>query len=176
MRKWLVVVLPFVVIVGGGLAVRGLLLWSERAPWDRAPTVDVDDFGDLHLGEPNVRLRGMAHYEMVVRQTIPASMVSQERTLFLFALFPRDDTSGRAIRVLVRTERVPPKLISYENMTIEGRLRPPTAEVVPFGTEVSVGKRSDYWFDDGMLVLEPWRISADGEVWTAPGFNPDGRE
>ena len=67
--------------------------------------------------------------------------------------------------MLVRTARKPERFVAYEYMTLEGRLSLPTSDKVPFSTEIELGKRSEYFFTDEMVLLEPWRIEVEDEVW-----------
>ena len=84
----------------------------------------------------------------------------------MFPLFADHQTAERAIRVLVLTERPPEDLVSFETMTISGRLLPVTTAEVPLGTEVQIGQRSDYFFTDEMLLLVPEEVRSGSEVWT----------
>lgn len=166
MRRWLPFVLPFLAIVLAGLGVKIWLTLSALPPCEQHTPADV---ADLELAMGCVTVQGQAHYEVVVKQTIPGNLLLDERTLHLFPLFPAGATSDRAIRILVRTEREPEDLVSFESMTVSGRLIPVTTEEVPFGTEVQIGKRSDYFFTDEMLLLVPDRIVSGDEVWQPPG-------
>ena len=162
LRRLLPFFIPFLLIVGVGIGVR--LLWFAPAPRGEPADVEVSDIdGSMRF----VRVTGMAHYSAVIKQKVDGGLFAPDRTLYLFPLFGRDDIDGRAIRVLVRTARPPEKYVSYETMTVEGALSIPTADQVPFQTEIILGKRSDYFFDDGMLMLTPWRITSEGEVWEA---------
>jgi hypothetical protein len=122
---------------------------------------------DVYLESPFVRLEAMAHYPIIIKQTIPGGLFSDDRTMYLFPLFPKHDTGDRAIRVLVRADRRPEDMVSFEFMTVEGHLALPTADKVPFSTEIALGKRTEYFFTDDMVLLEAWRIESDGEVWEA---------
>lgn len=121
---------------------------------------------DVHLD--CVRVEATAHYPLVVRQTVPARLGSPERHQFLFPLFANGDNSDRAIRFWLRTEREPDALVSYERMLVEGRVGLVTHDDLPLGTEVAFGKRTDYWFTDDMIWIEPDRVTVDGELWTRP--------
>ena len=161
MKRALAFIIPFFVVFGIGLAI---FMMTRDTGIPRGEPVAMD-IGDVHLEQPFVRLQGMAHYPVVVRQTVPGNLLVEPKTLYLFPLFAEHETGDRAIRVLVRTERAPEAMVAYEYMVVEGHLSMPTPDKVPYSTEISLGKRSDYFFTDEMLVLEPWRIEADGEVW-----------
>jgi len=59
-----------------------------------------------------------------------------------------------------RTQRPPEHLVSYELMTVEGRIERPTVNKVPFDTEILLGKGTDYFFADDLLLIEPWVIES----------------
>lgn len=164
LKRWLPFALLALLIVATGVSARVWVLLNDGPA--RCEVSHRRTLESLSLDEPCVRIEAMAHYTVVVRQTVPGNLLAPERTYFLFPLFPEHETSDRAIRVLVRVPREPERLVSYEFMTLEGRLSPVTVDKVPFHTEIAIGKRSDYFFTDDMLLLEPTRIEADGEVWT----------
>lgn len=131
------------------------------------------DFTEVDVSEVDaasgcVTVTGQAHYEVIVKQRVPGNLFTEDREYFLFPVFPQGDTSDRAIKLFVRTERKPESLVTYETMTVSGRLEPVTSAAVPPGTEVSIGQKSDYFFTDAMLMLVPDRIGSDGETWVAP--------
>lgn len=151
MRRWLPFVLPFVLVLGVGLA---LFARGDTEPTSFTwRTLDA-----LDLSVPHVRVSGMAHYPVVVEQHVPGNLFRDPQDLYLFPLFPAYDTEGRRIEVLVRTTRKPDPFVSYELMTIEGTLSRPTPDTVPFDTEILLGERSDYHFADDMLVLTPVHV------------------
>lgn len=158
--------LPFV-LIAVGIVVIGVLIRVLTAEPPLAPSGEavVMPLAEVHLEVPEVRLVGMAHYPVVIRQVVPGNIFKKEQTWFLFPLFKAGDTSDRAVRVLVRTTRKPDRYVSYEHMKLEGRVRRPTPDIVPFNTEIALGKRSDYFFTDEMVVLEPWWVESEGEVW-----------
>ena len=162
MKRYLSFVFPFVFVVAGGLAI----WWAQRPPdLLRGEPEDVGPLYDVHLEQPFVRVSGMAHYPIVIKQTVPGGLFGEDGTTYLFPLFPEHDTEDRAIRILVRANRPPEKYVSYEYMTVEGHVVLPTSDKVPFYTEIELGKRSNYFFTDEMLLIEAWRIEVDGEVW-----------
>ena len=162
MKRYLPFLVPFVLIVVVGVGVK---FWVSRAELIPQPVVDTD-FANLDPRVSNVRIRGMAHYPVVIRQTVPGNLFTSEKTYYLFPLFPEHDTSDRAIRVMMRTVRPPEDLVSYEIMTVEGRISAPDHYKLPFSTEIAIGQRSDYFFTDQMVLLEPWKIASAGEIWT----------
>ena len=163
MKRWLPFLLPFGAIVAAGAGAKAWSVVMTEAPCGSFTEVTLDE---LHPDSGCVRVDGQAHYEVVVRQTVPGNLLRDSETLFLFPLFSEGDTSERAVRILVRTEREPEDLISFETMTVAGRVELVTADKVPFGTEIEIGKRSDYFFTHDMLLLVPEEITVDGEVWS----------
>ena len=122
--------------------------------------------GDVHLEQPFVRVEGMAHYGALVRQRVPPRFPWQDEDwFFVFPLFAEHAATDRAIRLMVRTKREPEKFVHYEYMTVEGHLTLPTDEKLPYNTEIEMGKKTDYFFTDEMLVLEPWSIETEDGVW-----------
>ena len=162
MRRWLWFVVPFAAIVGAGIVVRVWFASQQIASCEEHDPAVIDD---LDLDQPCVVVQGQAHYDVVVRQRIPGNLFLPEQQRYLFPLFPSGDTSDRAIRVLVMTEREPERLVSFETMAVSGRLVPATAREVPYDVEIKIGRSGDYFFTDGLMLLVPDRIEADGEVW-----------
>ena len=144
-----------------GLPLVGSLLGLVAVFWwffggtERAPVHYVKvNFEDLTLSEPHIEIDGMAHYTVVIHQRVPGNLFRDERELYVFALFPEHDTKSRSIPLLVRSSSKPEDLVSYEMMTVQGTLRPPIRDVLPFQTEALFGKRGDYFFADYLLVLD----------------------
>lgn len=166
MKKALPLLVPlvlFLVIVAAGAAVR----WASTRPAPRGEPVS-QEIAELHPSEPFVRVRGTAHYPVVIKQRVPGNLFVDDRTYYLYPLFAEGVVDDRAIRALIRTERAPERFVSYEVMTVEGRVLPLTEDKVPFDIEVQFGRRGDYFFADNAVLLEPWRIEVEGEgVWEA---------
>ena len=118
-------------------------------------------FDDLDPAVPWVKLELMGHYAPMVTQKTPATVLAEEQTMYLFAAFPRYSTDERAVPLLVRTSRQPERLVSYEIMTVEGKLSVPTFDKVPFNTEELISRRTEYYFSDSVLLLEAERIWAE---------------
>lgn len=158
MNKALPFVVPFVAIVAVGGAAA---LWAG-GPEPRGEPVETPLY-EADPEQPFVRVRGTAHYPVVIQQLQPGNLFTPDRTYYLFPLFPEGDVTDREVRVLVRTERPPERLVSYEVMALEGRVVFPTEDKVPYQTEIEMGKRSDYFFSDSMILIEPWRVEVEGE-------------
>lgn len=167
-RPWLWFVVPFTIVaaVAGAAAV----LWWTFGTRPCADHATVDFF-DLQPTTRCVRTVGTAHYDVVVTQQVPGNGFFADRTYYVYGLFPAGNTDEREIRILVRTEREPERMVSFETMTIEGRLSAMDYRKVPFDTERLMGKKSNYFFSDRMYLLEPDRIEVDGEsTWARPGL------
>jgi hypothetical protein len=156
--------IPFTLVLTVGLTLALRAKYGD--PTRHYGPYEEVEYEDISISTPDIRVKAMAHYPIVINQRVPGNLFFEEKNYFLYALFAPYDTKERAIRVIVRTERPPPSLVSYEYMTIEGHLSFPTQEQVPFETEIELGKKTDYFFVDEMLLLEPTSIEVDGEVWT----------
>lgn len=166
MKRWVWFVVPFTVVaaVGGAAAI----LWATVGGWP-CDSYTAVDFFDLHPETRCITTTGMAHYEVVVTQTVPGNGFFADKTYFVYGLFPKGNTDEREIRVLVRTERKPERMVSFEQMTLSGKLLPMDHRKVPFDTERRMGQRSHYFFSDRIVLLEPDRIEVDGEeTWVRP--------
>lgn len=148
----------FAVILVVAIATIGTL-WLLNRPRPAGTPVEIA-FGDAHehVGD-YVRITGMAHYAAVVRQDVPGTWVQDPKTLWLWGFFEAFDTEGRAITMVVRSPEKPEHLVHYELMTVEGWLERSTPEKVPFEAEVILGKNSDYFFTDDMLLLEAYTLA-----------------
>jgi len=123
------------------------------------------DFDQLSLDTPCVRVKGMAHYGSTIKQTVPGNLFRETKKNHLHGFFPPMDTRGRAIPLFLQTQRPADRLASYEGLTVEGRLVPPTSRTLPPSTEVMLSKHSEYWFGDDLLMLEPDRIFSEEGIF-----------
>lgn len=159
MRKWLPFVLPFVSIFIAGVAAWA---WINREALFSQPCLEGVEvaWADLDIGQHDcVTVRGTAHYTALIKQHQPGNLFRSPRDLYLYALFAPLDTEGRAIQLLVRTERAPEDLVQFETMTVTGRLKRVSPENgVPFDVEVILGRDTDYFFVDEALLIEPTRF------------------
>lgn len=161
MKRWLPFVVPFTLLLVAGVAAK---VWTSGAFAPRCDSWTPKQFNELG-DEACIRVEGLAHYGVAIQQRVPGDLLREEQIWYLFPVFPRGETQDRAIRLLVRTQRPPDRLLDLEEMIVDGRLEVPTVETVPYGTEDQVGKRG-YFFDDGVLVLVPDRIESGEGVWT----------
>lgn len=162
------------VLVGLGLAavaVGGVVAGVVSSRSGPPAVFATSGFGDLDPRQKRwIRLEGTAHYPATLTQNLDATMFREERTYYVFAFFPVHDTSSREIPLLVRTQRPPERLVSYETMTIEGRLGPLTERTVPSGSEKLLGEKVGYFFAEPVYLLEPVRIVSEDGIWEEPGW------
>lgn len=159
--RWFLV--PFLVVFLGAAAAIGFVRFR---PVPQPPgEIPVVGFDALDLASPWVTLEGTAHYASVITQKVPGSLFSEPQTLHLFGFFPRDASEERAIPVLVRTSRPPERLVHYEYLTVTGRLTALTKDKVPLTTETMLSERTEYFFADEVLLLEPIRIESEDGVF-----------
>lgn len=153
MRRYL----PFLVPIAlASVAVGPIGFWMSRdgRPLFSEPSYQLVPLDEAHPLEAEfVEVSGMSHYPVVVRQEIPGNLFRSARTVFLFPLMQPHDVDGRLVRLVVRTERQPAKLVSYEFMRVRGKVKIATARQVPFGTEEMLGRKG-YYFADELLVIE----------------------
>ncbi len=134
----------------------GAWVVSHRAPDTSQPPIPVKwQEADLVNLPRMVTIDGMAHYTATVHQDVPGNLIRKPKEYWLYGFFAPYDTDGRAIRLMVRTDREPEDLVSYELVRITGLLSRATPDKVPYQAEVMFGKESDYFFTDEMLLLEP---------------------
>lgn len=165
MKRFLAFFIPFTLVCGLGLGL-GLYWWIVGVSCDSHTPVD---FFDLDPRTRCVTVTGMAHYEVVVTQTVEGNGFFEDQTYYVYGLFPKGNTDEREIRVLVRTQREPERMVSFEEMTISGRVGVLDSRKIPFNTERRMGQKSHYYFSDRVVLLEPESIAVDGEeTWTLP--------
>ncbi|HMV65457.1 MAG TPA: hypothetical protein PKA64_01310 [Myxococcota bacterium] len=165
MRPAVAFAVPFVVV-----AVAGAGAWTALSMWPRATGEPRDaTFASLDLSQSRyVRLRGTTHYEAVLQERVPGGLIRGSLVYYGFGLFPEGDFSGRAIPVLVWTQRAPPRRIDYEYLTIEGILSAPDARSVPPEAEDILAAGGAHWFSDSLVVLRPVRILSEDGEWIEP--------
>ncbi len=163
MKRFLPFLLPFFAVLAAGGIV--LYLKSDGGVVERGDPVDAT-FSTLSLNQPFVRIKGVAHYGSAITQHIPATLLHDEDTFYVFGFFPEGQESNRGIDVLVRTRYEPEAYVNYEHMTIEGRLSVPTLKKIPASTESYLSKKTPYFMEDEVLVIEAWQIESGDATWT----------
>jgi len=141
MKKLLLSILGPIVAVSA--IVVGIIWWDRGAPPGfRPPTVDVA-LSDLSFDHRGVRVEGTAHYNIRLTQG----------DYLIYPLMARGDTTGKNILAMVRTRRMPDRLIGLEDVTVEGFARPPGQIINRSVTEPLLAR--GYSFDeDFVLILE----------------------
>ena len=153
MKRVVVVVVVLVVVVLGGL---GAWLALGGAGEGARPEPVAIGFGDLGQPYPAATIQGTAHYSVVIEQTVPATLLAEEQHFWLYGLFPEHDTSGREIRMLVRSPVAPEDMVSFEYVRLTGPIAKPNRYTVPPNTEEYLYRQSDYFFAGELWVMEPW--------------------
>ena len=104
---------------------------------------------DITLDNRGVRVKVTAHYEARVKQRTPGT----DDVWWLFPVFERGDTMGRVITAVVRTTNEPNTLYGFEDLTVEGFVRPP-GRLVPREAREGIIGTSSYVFDEGYVLIE----------------------
>jgi hypothetical protein len=147
-KTMLAVFLPFLAVAGGAV---GLIWWDRGAPPGFNPTAHPTPLSALTRDHRGVQVKGTAHYEVRLSQTMEGGDV-----FWVFPLMLPGDTSDREIRALVRTSRKPEHMVTYEDLTIDALVRPPGRLITPDVQDKL--EEGGYHFADGFVLLEPFRI------------------
>jgi len=142
------VLIPFLAVLGGAV---GLIWWDRGAPPGFNPTPHPTEISEITREHRGVRLKGTAHYEVRLSQTMEGGEV-----FWIFPFMKQGDTLSREIRVIVRTPRKPEHMVTFEDLTIDGLARPPGRLISP---EIQ-DKLEDggYDFAEGFVMIEPFHI------------------
>jgi hypothetical protein len=148
-RKALIAVLgPFALVAVSAIAYHR---WDTGALPGLRPTYHPVTVASIDLDDRGVRIQGTAHFEVRLWQT----MEDGER-FFVFPLMKPGDTISRDIRVLVRTDRPPDDLSTYEDMIVDGLALPPGRQV---GHKIKKSlKNQGYTFMDDVVLVESHAI------------------
>jgi len=122
-KALLTVLIPFVIVAASALAYHW---WDTGALPGMKPAYHTVSLDTIDLDDRGVRLQGTAHFEVRLWQTM-----EDGEQFYVFPLMAPGDTTGREIRVLVRTDRAPDDLSTYEDMIVDGLARPPGRIVGP---------------------------------------------
>lgn len=144
MKKLLLTTLGPMAVVGA--VVIGVIWWDRGAPPGFRPPVEDVAVEDLTFEHRGVRVVGTAHYELRIQQS------QGETTYTLYPLMDRGDTMGRTIHAMVRTTRTPDRLVSFEDVTIEGFARPPGRLVGRSVIEALLARGYD--FEEDFVLIE----------------------
>jgi len=139
---------PFLAVVLGAV---GLVWWDRGAPPGFNPTPHPTEVAEVTRNHRGVRLEGTAHYVVRMTQTMKGG-----DNFWIFPLMKRGDTLTRTIHVLVRTPREPEDMVTFEDLTIDGLVRPPGRLVTPDIRDKFEDR--GYLFEEGFVLLEPFNI------------------
>ncbi len=142
------VLVPFFLVAGGAI---GLWWWDRGAPPGFNPTPHPVAVADVTRDHRGVRLTGTAHYEVRLRQKMRGG-----ETYVLFPLMKSGDTMTREIHVLIRTQRVPEDMVTYEDLVVDGLARPPGRLVSPEIMEQL--EAGGYHFTERFVLVEAFEI------------------
>ena len=130
-------------------------LWMARLPpFDGHPEPTIVAFSELSRDFDAVRVEGTAHYPVRLSVTRPARFGTPESVWWLFPLFDKGDTHSRMIYAMVLSPTEPDRLTAFEDMMVEGWLRPPAVAVPPQAEEAL--RDENYSFDPDYVLLELW--------------------
>ena len=138
--------LPMLVLLAAATAWAGFVWWDRGAPPGFQPPLYDVALSDLNRNHRGVRVQGTAHYALKLVQK------QGNETYYLFPLLPPGDTKAREIHAMVRTQRQPSSLYSYEDLVVEGLARPP-GTLVPASTQDQISGRG-YHFTEGFVLIE----------------------
>ena len=144
----LAVILPFLAVAGGTV---GLIWWDRGAPPGFNPTPHPTALEDLTRDHRGVQVKGTAHYEVRLSQTMEGGDI-----FWVFPLMPPGNTSAREIQALVRTPRKPEHMVTYEDLTIDALVRTPGRLITP--ELLDRLEEGGYHFSEGFVLLDPFRI------------------
>ena len=160
MKRWLFFLVPFTVVTTLGIAA-SVYVWVSGSPCESYAPVE---FFDLEPTTRCVKVKGLAHYEVVLTATIPGNGFFPDQTYYVYGFFPPGNVEEREVRILVRTLREPERMVSFEEMEVSGVVLPMDHRKVPFNAETQMGNASNYYFSDRVYLLEPDRIAVKGET------------
>ena len=151
----LVLGLPLRVFLLSAAGFVGFVWWDRGAPPGFQPPAEPVAVADITRNHRGVRVEGTAHYGVKLVQK------AGDSTWYLFPLFEPGDTASRDIRVVVRTQRKPGELYSFEDLQVEGLARPP-GTLMPRSTQDQLTSRGYTFSPDFVLVEEFATPTPDG--------------
>ena len=147
-KTTIAVLVPFFLVAGGAI---GLWWWDRGALPGFDPTPHPVEVAEVTRNHRGVRLAGTAHYEVRLRQRMRGG-----ETYAIFPFMKTGDTMTREIRVLVRTQRMPEDMVTYEDLVVDGLARPPGRLVSPEIMEQL--EAGGYHFADDFVLVEAFDI------------------
>lgn len=105
------------------------LWWNRLPPFDGHSAPIEKAFAALNSQDGSVRVEGIAHHAVRAERYYPSGFLRSEKTFWIWPLFAPSDAHGRRIEVMVASTVAPPWGIDFEDVTVEGWVRPPRARV-----------------------------------------------
>ncbi len=105
------------------------LWWNRLPPFDgHSDPVDTP-FSSLSPELDSVRVKGLAHHAVRAERYYPGGFLRSEKTFWIWPLFASNDPHGQKIEVLVASRVEPPWGVDFEDVVVEGWVRPPRSRV-----------------------------------------------
>ena len=84
-KRLLPFLVPFTIVLSIGMtfALRAKLAGDAV---HYGPVIDTP-YDDISIGTPDVRVKGTAHYPIVINQRVPGNLFFEEKTYYLFGFF-----------------------------------------------------------------------------------------
>lgn len=105
-------------------------------------------FEALHLRSHGVRVEGTAHYPLHMKAKVG------EVTYYVWPLFPSGTYTATEIKVLVRSRVQPDPILGFEEVVVDGLVKPLSPELVK-GFEDGL-KSKGYTFAPGALLIDSY--------------------
>ena len=141
------------------IALALFFLWMGRLwPFDGLPEAPPAEIVDLRVEMDAARVTGTAHYPMRLSIARGGRFGRPDTVWWVFPLFPSGDTMSRQITALVVSPHEPERLVGFENMTVEGWVRPPPALITPDVEQAF--RESGYSFGEDYVLLEAFPPAA----------------
>ena len=112
------------------------------------PEARPTEFSALHVRSHGVRVEGTAHYPLHMKAKVG------EDVYYVFPLFPSGNYTGTEIAVLVRTRVEPDPILGFEEVVVEGLVKPLAPDLVA-GFEKGLESRG-YTFAEGALLIDSY--------------------
>lgn len=155
MRK---LALPFSIML---VTITLFFLWIARLPpFDGHPEPVPTALAELSYDQDAVRVEGTAHYVLRVSYDVGERWGRPAHKRYLFPLFERHDTMGRHILAMVSSPHEPERLVSFEDLAIDGEARKPQVAVT--ASVVRAFQEAGYSFDDDYVLVEVYLEPSSG--------------
>jgi hypothetical protein len=160
-QRWAPVAVPIVVGLAAAavlIAVRGGNAGCET--WTDVPWPATSAIGAC------VQVTGLAHLGATVVQPVRGAWWAEDQTWYLVPLFAPGDVVGREVRLVVRAQRNPSRVVDFEEMSVRGRLVPAVAPNLPPNAASALADAGYTWAADAR-VLEADAIDGGEGRWSS---------